>query len=292
MRRNRLSRIILFSIIIISVFIISGCSSIICSFKSGSEKYWCYEHLAIKTKDESYCFQIIKEGKFYYETDMLGEPLHSWPATNCFYSLAKSKKDGKLCRGIIDLEERDDCLYELVNITQEGLLCKDIKKALFRNSCLVKVGIANLDESFCDTICEQEDCPDEILGPEQYCFDKVAVLKKEISLCPKGSGDGAYCFAQFAVMNNNLSLCKKTLSKPGMLMHCVKLIALINGDPGLCNSLKNEFLAVCEQFHNVYYNRPCDEVFLEEVKKCKEYLSNHKPTENLLETIMYRADFD
>ncbi len=86
--------------------------------------------------------------------------------------------------------------------------------------------------SFCSVIIYQ--------GRREYCYNKLAVTKQDLSICDKSGSKRSTCYSEISIIKNDLSICEQIpMSVPHARDYCYGEIAKIRRDISLCHKIYN-----------------------------------------------------
>ena len=106
--------------------------------------------------------------------------------SDCYTYMAVQLKDKSLCNRVISNPQ--DCLLKVSYVINPLETCLSMTKETDRNACLFGMVNDNPNSSFAITACENINCIANCYSPsdsKEYCFDNVAVYRKDISLCDR-----------------------------------------------------------------------------------------------------------
>ncbi len=144
--------------------------------------------LAVKTENEIFCKMIFR----------------SQLQDDCYKDVAILKGDINLCHNIQSSETiRDKCYLEVAKQTGDIYICDEfIKLDFWKSSCYHEVAIKNQNLEFCDKLEPYK---------KGYCYQKMAVLLEDESICRKNNigSHRSVCFYAMAKLKDNPNLCEE-----------------------------------------------------------------------------------
>lgn len=229
------------------IFEEKGYNEILCGkIEKAEEKDYCYSAAAEVKKDEVLCLKINDEEirLFCYigvgtadETlcKKLRDKIRPDLEKICYYSVAKAKKDEKICEEIRWEIEKDYC-YRIVAIAKEDeTLCQNIERENIEAECYDdvyrEVAISKKDETLCE----------KVKYKKGFCYEELALVKLDPKLCEKIEDKG-FCYLKLAKLKTDESLCEKAGDEKNL---CFIELAIYKGDSTLCEKIKGEDKDIC-----------------------------------------------
>jgi hypothetical protein len=177
----------------------------------------CYEKVGAATNDLSMCNKI---------------GIQSFLKWSCYNDVAASSEDPNICRQLDDKDSVDRCLSGVGIKKKSLLICDEIKKESYREACYSGVFQKLKDINICFKI--------NSITFQDGCYSYLAKENKDYKLCQKissESSDSDSCFEDVARLTGDISICKYVKKYP---VFCYAAIAIYKNDSKICNQYSDD----------------------------------------------------
>jgi len=219
---------VIFLVLIVSIFILSGCSS--------SELL---KNKDLIVKDPSYCDSYAGA-----EKDV------------CYAIAANLRLEPELCSKVMSEEAQKTCLDEVAPEINNPEKCEKLSTQTQKDSCYINVAKFKKDVTYCNKIVNPDTaCIDavaiatnnESLCVYPYCFGQIAIVEKNPELCEKIStlpdikdsdlnSEKLNCYRGYATTVNDPTFCFKD-SDESLRNGCLAKIAQRTQDKSICEKI-------------------------------------------------------
>lgn len=227
MKNIKLS-IITFTLIILSILLLSSCAPIPenCKTLEGNQKDVCIVEKAVELQNADYCKNFNKD-----------EAKNNW----CYTDLAKETNNIKLCNKIINEESKEYCQRDLFleNNNLEG--CSSLSN-LAKDDCYQEFAVKNDDYQLC---LKAEDS-----SVHDDCLLKFAKKNVEPSICLEMTNNNLetkdHCIYAQSIKKVDLNYCDQITSE-SQRNACFFTVTVKLGDPSKCDELVSKMTNLCKQ---------------------------------------------
>ena len=173
-----------------------------------------------------------------------------------------------ICEEFEDQSFKDECHFELASALNDSDICGNIVDEEKANRCYVGIAVETNDVMICEKVTNQTKYKD-------WCYSKIAVNKKEESLCQKIIDDDTRdgCYWEINQENLDYSVCEK-LKNPETKDYCYSKVAVENIDAEGCAQIINE------ESKNL-----CNQAIIERENQSVDSTTTDQPVSEDIETV-------
>lgn len=190
------------------------------------DKAYCYDGLARKFNDFSYCKKA--SGLSDYS---------NYLSQKCIKDLSVRNNDAESCNQISDSEQKDKCYVEIAIKLNDKSLCEKVSQG--KESCLSDVGLNEKNPLACDIL----NHPDDKYGNGSYweCNKKLSIALQDPSYCEKIDEEvnKDYCYINVSTQLKNPDICEKITYFEDGRERCYTKNAFFLKDPSTCGRNEN-----------------------------------------------------